>query len=229
MLKKALLISALGVTFIASSAPAAVTKIFASQNAEIISGEPDNTFTDVGVISTFTYLYIKRDLFQFDLSSIPDDAQITSATVGLFFDMNATGHDAISAVHLNNDNWQQDTITWNNFTYSYSETHDILSTISSYGPLAYAQWNLDVSRWDYANDLTDNKLTLLYKYDSLIEGDGYYRQSTFYSRLLANPNRAVEGEIRPYLEVEYNAIPEPASISLFLAGWIALSLRRSKH
>lgn len=207
----------------ASCAHGALVYLPVTQNAVISYGEPDQVFLDAGVLSVSSFTYPVRVLLQADLSSIPEDAQITSASLHLF--IQGTDTSPIAVDRAVNDSWLQSSVTWRNYYASGSQS--LVDTASPASSNAYTSWSLD--SLDFSQDLADKSLTLVLRQAN--EGDGYYRQSTMYSRLTPNINNLsglADSEIRPYLELTY-AVPEPAAIGLLAPASLVLCRRRSRR
>jgi hypothetical protein len=213
-----------------SQVSADTVKLYAVQNAELASHSAlaDVPFNDIGTIGVFSTTYLTRSIFQFDLSSIPNGAQITDAKVFLFSRSTAYTADASNPTvsRLSNDNWLQNTVTWNNYM---TGTGTDLGSRTDQSALAYDSWSLNLNLWNIAADLADDKLTLMFRIGTG-EGDYIYRALGFYSILPNNPNHpgAAYGEIRPYLEVTYAPVPLPSSLLLLGPGLAGLALLRRR-
>lgn len=224
MLKHTLVFLALPIAMASASALAATTTtLIATQNAQLDSYANSPVFVDSGVMSVFSNNYLSRDLLQFDLSSIPDNAIPLSAKLYLYHAAAAPGNGVISALRMQDDNWQQSTVTWSSYAPSFGNEAWLGESISQ--PYHGAGvWVLDVTKWNASADLADNKFTVMLRY-SQGELDGSYRQSIFYTALTPNPNAGYAGDLRPYLEITYaTAVPEPETWAMLLAGLGLVSL-----
>ena len=218
MLKHPLAFLAFPIALTSATALAATTStLIATQNAQLDSYANSPAFVDGGVMSVFSNNYLSRDLLQFDLSSIPDNAIPVSAKLYLYHAATAAGNGVLSALRMQDDTWQQNTVTWNSYLPSFGNAAWLGE--SSYQPYHGAGvWVLDVTKWNSSTDLADNKFTVMLQY-SQGELDGYYRQSIFYTALTPNPNAGYAGDLRPYLEITYTAaVPEPETWFMLLAG-----------
>jgi hypothetical protein len=217
-----------------SQVSADIIRLYATQNAEVAShpslADIPQTNPDDGILSVFSATYLIRSIFQFDLSRIPNGAQITGANVYLFSRSTAYTADASNPTvsRLSDDNWSQSAVTWNNYMVNSGTGTDLGSRVDQ-SKQAYDAWLLNLNLWDKAADLTDNYLTLLFRIGPGLEGDGYYRGLGFYSNVAQNSNNpGLGGDIRPYLELTYTTVPLPASLLLFGPGLAGLALLRRR-
>ncbi len=156
--------------------------------------------------------------FKYDLSVIPANQIITSATI-LLDPFTFTGSPEISLFEMG-DNWDESTITYNNrptFTQAdkLGEKPFSESIFDAFDVTAAAQ----------ANYLTDGFISLT----AVISGPLQTASSvSMYSQNIFSGNN----NFTPiYLNVEYQEIPEPATLSILLLGGV-ISFRkkiRSPH
>ena len=151
---------------------------------------------------------VKRPLLKFDLSSVPDDATLTSARLIL----SQTGVDGgdgyfTAIAHMTNDNWLEESITWN----SYGETGAVLVAILPFDTAPTRMWNLSLTAWDYASDLADDAVTFMVRWYVDIHGgteaDAIYKSVVYSSK---------EGAAAPTLELEFSG-GSPPQPSLLIA------------
>jgi len=165
-------------------------------------GEADLT-NNTATLEQFGYFdSIKRPLLKFDLSSIPDGATVVSAQLTLQLAGLSGGDMHYTSVwRMTNDNWTEETVTWN----SYPQTGAIAMAIL---PPTYQTgvrvWDMRMTDWAYAEDLLDNAVTLMMRWDdsapNRYETDGYYKWNTYSSK---------EGTVAPTLRIEYT--PDPSA------------------
>ena len=202
---------------LALPARAETVKLVALQNAQIDCAAPDTAFQDWGVMGVVSYRPIdtRRVLVQFDLSAIPAGAILTSAQLGIWSGApnNYSYSDVQEVWRVENDAWNQSTVTWNNFVSGQS---NYLAVLGGGVGQHYSVWDLNLNAWNPAADLTDGKLTVLLKYPATVEGDYINRQMTYYSRAVPSSNNGSglpDADIVPYLEITYTgnppAIPPP--------------------
>ena len=128
----------------------------------------------------------KYSYLKFDISTIPSEMIITSANLYLWSDARqGGGYTRIYAYSVENDDWNETTITWNN-------RPGAVTFSSEYSGDTGAWWNWDVKAFveqEYGGDKTVSLC--------LIPGDLNEYITEFRSREWGNP------EYRPYLEVTY--------------------------
>lgn len=150
------------------------------ENPDINYGTCENLVMDN--IDNKKYSYLK-----FDISTIPSEKIITSANLYLWCNARVGGrYTRIYACSVENDDWNEATITWNN-------RPDAVTFLSEYSGDVGAWWNWDVKAFvekEYGGDKTASLC--------LIPGDlNEYLAEEFMSKEYWNP------EFKPYLEVTY--------------------------
>lgn len=136
-----------------------------------------------------------RSFLKFDLSSIPVDAQIQSATLNLLC---VEYNDASADAHaVTNDAWSEDTITWNNQP-PYGDSLDTITEDGEAWPI-HEWWEWNVTTW-VSGELSGDKTASF----CLKAAGACY----FYSK--------EHGTDIPYLEVTYT-VPEPGKDPTTLA------------
>jgi hypothetical protein len=219
-----LLVGAL-VSLTAAVSTAGVVTLQPVDDAHINSQQPDYPFGNdpahIPVLEQFGYVGGPiRPLFMFDLSSIPDDATLLSAQLTLQLAGIYGGYlHPTTAWRMPNDNWVEETVTWNSYDQTGAVSVAILPPATQLGSRV---WNITIADWTYAEDLLDNAVTFMTRFDDSSYGhetDGYYK---------ANSYSSMEGPVAPTLMIEY-VVPEPSTMALALLGLAGLSVlfRRS--
>jgi hypothetical protein len=193
-------------------ARAETLKLVPTQSAQIDAGGPNNPFQDWGVMDVFSYNgpnSLRRVLLQFDLSAIPAGASLSSAKLGICSraSQNYVYSEMQEVWWVENDAWNQSTVTWNSFLSGQS---NYLAVLGGGVGQHYSVWDLDLSAWNEASDLADGKLSLMVKYPDAQEGDYNYRGTGYYSRAVPNANNLSglpDADIVPYLEISYTGSP----------------------
>jgi len=158
----------------------------------------------------------RNPLLRFDLSTLPANSIISSAELNLYSSSGLTEDFLLSS--LENDSWVESTATWAN--YMPGNTKTLVGSLSAISA-GYNAWDIDLTKWDYGPQLTDDTISFLMEFP---EGTSWTTQAGFSSKEASSNH--------PFLSVEYSVAPEPVSTVLFLAGGAVLGLagrRRKKR
>lgn len=199
-----------------------------TDDVEVWTAHPDRNFNQVGdytdqsLIAGYSYIgpHYENSLLKFDLSSLPDDAEITSAVLNLYG--RGTSDERVFVYTTTEDGWDEGTVTWNSYA-AYMSGSLVADTdvVVGYDQDRWFQWNIDLSNWNWAGDLGDNAVTLVLKGDT---SDYNYSVSAILS---SKEYRDFGGNAYvPYLDITY--IPEPAALSLFLLGGLSVARCRKR-
>ncbi len=136
----------------------------------------------------------KYSYLKFDISTIPSEKIVTSANLYLWCDAReGGGYTRIHAYSVENDDWNETTITWDN-------RPELVTFLSEHSGDTLAWWKWDVKAFVESEHGGDKTVSLC-----LIPGDLNAYITEFRSREWWNP------EYKPYLEVTY-ALPATIDI-----------------
>ena len=164
-------------------------------------------------LGEFNYGYYTkyRSLLKFDLSSIPSNAIVTSASLNIYPYGGDSNTPLVELHRMSNDNWEEGTITWNNAPTSFTTlfSPNLIDTQVfdlSGNPIS---WNL-FPNWDISEDLMDGEVTFLLRVPINNIAEFKSKEYAGYS---------------PYLSIEYSTpVPVPGAVilvgtGLFLLFW----------
>lgn len=164
----------------------------------------------------------ERMLLKFDLSSIPQNAQITSATLYLDNYNPWTTTPIPTAIHRITENWS--------YGVKWSTQPDYDST-----PAAVETWYFSWSHYEGSWDITslvqgwvdgtypNYGVTIRHNSEEEGDGDDVYGPPWVGWWNVYGPSNA---DYQPKIEIEYSVIPEPATIGLILVGLASLIKRK---
>jgi hypothetical protein len=217
MMKRRLITALMGVgcLLLSNMSKAGTLKLYPTNDAYINNAEPTSVHNSNTVYAGYS-AETTRTYLKFDLSAIPDGQSIVSAVLRL--DTNylssspVTGSPVIGAYYLDNDNWSESTLTWNNAPTNFSmlptntqsiSTGDVFWTVKS-----------DVSQVYGDDDIYSVVMKLTHE---VFAG----AKAGFWSK------DAGTADTSPYLTIEYQPIPEPATLLLLTLGGLTV-LRKKK-
>ena len=109
-----------------------------------------NSGNDVDLIAGSKTIGICRSYFQFDLNSLPDDAVILNAWLGVYYYYRITPVSTSIGAYLVTDEWSETNITWNNQP-SFSKPSEYSNLVDASPTYSFLYWYIDdIARgwWD---------------------------------------------------------------------------------
>lgn len=189
----------------------------AGQDARIWSLEPS---TPAGTVEDFIGAYwtwggtpgILRSLIKFDLSSIPTNANITSAKLSLYYNPTSTtagqaGTNASWLQRITSD-WQENTVTWNT-----------QPTVTTSGEASLAQSTtsnqdyLDINVKNMVNHMVSNPAT---NYGFLLR---LQNETSLYSSMKFASSDYSNASLHPKLVIIYDTVAPPPPDSTTCVAW----------
>jgi len=205
------LMAAIAMTFAAGAASATTVDIAVSDDLWVISRQGDtnlgtNTEMRAGPRANEG---INRSILKFDLSSIPAGSVITSVKLYVYAMAAAENttdfYDVYTASGTGVTTWDDATATWNStqtsWTYTLAENDDDVF-VTGAGPVS----------WDITASLSAGDVVTFGILSKIETSDTSQRLRLYTTRYWAEYTH-------PYLEVTYEAVPEPTTISLIVAGF----------
>ncbi|UCF50161.1 MAG: DNRLRE domain-containing protein [Thermoplasmatales archaeon] len=127
-----------------------------TDDATILQPKPNDPNTGLKIRNHGDGGWTWQGLIKFDISTIPSNAEIISATLNCFYrtfaDNNPTGH-VINLYRLTSD-WMEETVTWNTQpTYVFQPTSYIIMPSS---PGVWLQWDVKSDIENFVKGLEDN-------------------------------------------------------------------------
>lgn len=157
---------------------------------------------------------VQRSYLMFNLSSIPDNATVISATFGMYLDGINQGSyyscdPSTGVYYVGNDSWTESTINWTNAP-APSYGGDYQDTVDNQN----YEWDIFSGtdfQWGWASDLVDNRISLMI--DTQFEGVNNWAHFS-----------------NPYLKVDYTvpSVPEPTVMTLSLIGLASVAVAKRK-
>lgn len=192
-------------------------EVYPDQNNTIIQNSPDSNFGDI------TYLVLNdiignrtRILLSFDISAIPDNQQIDTASVSIncaSYNGNSPAGKSGMAYRITKTDWQELTSTWNSYKTGSLWDNAGGDYVNPHGPMPAncpGWWtSFDIKNHVEFGYQSGKRVNILIKFQNEDVGVEIYSQPIFYSRTGASNH--------PKLNISYSPLgpPPEATIPLF--------------
>lgn len=206
--------------------------IYADKDAWVDSSIPDETPSDNPFVSIYSSSNLQRwSYFKFDLSSIPNNAVISTAALKLYGSASwstapgfVTPYDRYPYFYyVDDDSWSDESINWDNKP-AYGELLGMMypGSAFSWSTLYFTYDGAD--NWDEYFDLEDDYLSIVGMIGDTLE---YFSSYSAYSSLYgqSGPTLLLEYTVSEIPDPPQEVVPEPSSfilLSVALLGFFAV-------
>lgn len=213
-MKRRLITALMGVVclLLSNMSKAVMLTLYPTDDAYVDSAESDTVHNGNGVNVGYYSGGIRRSYLMFNLFDIPEGQFIMSAVLRLDTSYFSPTAPVVGAYYLENDGWSESTLTWNNAPTDFSIFAIDTQLV-----------NIDEVFWTVTLDVIyAHKDDDIYSVVLKLPDEVYGAETGFWSK----ENFGIAA-LSPYLRIEYQPIPEPATILLLGLGGLILRKRRA--